>query len=123
MVVQAIVDKAGVKPTDVVLEIGPGTGNLTVKLLERAKRVVAVELDPRMVRMGALSALAAPAALSDATSLCPRPRAARFPLTPPPPRTRPPPHHQNKKRRSSSCSGACRARPTPTRSRSSTATS
>jgi 18S rRNA (adenine1779-N6/adenine1780-N6)-dimethyltransferase len=26
-----------------------GTGNLTMKLLERAKRVVAVELDPRMV--------------------------------------------------------------------------
>jgi 18S rRNA (adenine1779-N6/adenine1780-N6)-dimethyltransferase len=47
--VQAIVDKAGVKPTDVVLEIGPGTGNLTARLLERAKKVVAVELDPRMV--------------------------------------------------------------------------
>lgn len=48
--VQSIVDKAGLKPTDVVLEIGPGTGNLTMKLLERAKKVVAVELDPRMVR-------------------------------------------------------------------------
>jgi hypothetical protein len=49
LVVTSIVDKAGVKPTDVVLEIGPGTGNLTMKLLERARRVVAVELDPRMV--------------------------------------------------------------------------
>ena len=49
-VVQAIVDKAGVKPTDVVLEIGPGTGNLTMRLLEKAKRVVAIELDPRMAR-------------------------------------------------------------------------
>lgn len=47
--VQSIVDKSGLKSTDVVLEIGPGTGNLTMKLLERAKRVVAVELDPRMV--------------------------------------------------------------------------
>ena len=37
------------KSTDVVLEIGPGTGNLTMKLLEKAKRVVAIELDPRMV--------------------------------------------------------------------------
>jgi 16S rRNA A1518/A1519 N6-dimethyltransferase RsmA/KsgA/DIM1 with predicted DNA glycosylase/AP lyase activity len=45
------VDKAGIKTTDVVLEIGPGTGNLTMKLLERAKKVVAVELDPRMVRL------------------------------------------------------------------------
>ena len=42
-------DKAGLKPTDVVLEIGPGTGNLTMKLLEKAKKVVAIELDPRMV--------------------------------------------------------------------------
>lgn len=49
MIVQSIVQKAGIKSTDVVLEIGPGTGNLTVKLLEVAKRVVAVELDPRMV--------------------------------------------------------------------------
>ncbi|CAN0072088.1 unnamed protein product, partial [Ectocarpus sp. 4 AP-2014] len=47
---QGIVDRAAVKRTDVVLEIGPGTGNLTVRLLERAKRVIAVELDTRMVR-------------------------------------------------------------------------
>ena len=46
---QSIVDKSGVKSTDIVLEIGPGTGNLTMKLLERAKRVIAVEVDPRMV--------------------------------------------------------------------------
>lgn len=48
-VVRAIVEKAGIQPTDVVLEIGPGTGNLTMKLLEVAKKVVAVELDRRMV--------------------------------------------------------------------------
>eukprot|EP00967_Tisochrysis_lutea_P013805 scaffold15472_cov18-Tisochrysis_lutea.AAC.2 len=54
-VVQAIVDKAGIKATDVVLEIGPGTGNLTMKLLEKAKKVVAIELDPRMVRGGHVS--------------------------------------------------------------------
>ncbi|CAM9091619.1 unnamed protein product [Ectocarpus sp. 6 AP-2014] len=50
MIVEGIVDRAAVKRTDVVLEIGPGTGNLTVRLLERAKRVIAVELDTRMVR-------------------------------------------------------------------------
>lgn len=49
LVVQSIVDKAAVKSTDVVLEIGPGTGNLTMKLLERARKVIAVEVDPRMV--------------------------------------------------------------------------
>jgi predicted RNA methylase len=27
-----------------------GTGNMTMKLLEKAKKVVAIELDPRMVR-------------------------------------------------------------------------
>lgn len=32
-----------------MLEIGPGTGNLTMKLLEKAKKVIAIELDPRMV--------------------------------------------------------------------------
>jgi 18S rRNA (adenine1779-N6/adenine1780-N6)-dimethyltransferase len=34
--------------TQVVLEVGPGTGNLTVKILEKAKKVIAVEMDPRM---------------------------------------------------------------------------
>ena len=37
------------RPTDVVLEIGPGTGNMTVKLLRVCKQVIAVEVDPRMV--------------------------------------------------------------------------
>ena len=32
-----------------VLEIGPGTGNLTAALLERGKKVIAIEVDPRMV--------------------------------------------------------------------------
>ncbi|KAF9256199.1 rRNA adenine dimethylase [Marasmius fiardii PR-910] len=47
-VAQTIVDKANLKPTDNVLEVGPGTGNLTVRILEQAKHVIAVEMDPRM---------------------------------------------------------------------------
>lgn len=47
-VAEAIVQKANLKPSDVVLEVGPGTGNLTVRILEKAKKVIAVELDPRM---------------------------------------------------------------------------
>jgi len=47
-VAEAIVTKANLKPTDTVLEVGPGTGNLTVRILEKAKKVIAVELDPRM---------------------------------------------------------------------------
>lgn len=38
-------------PSDVVLEIGPGTGNLTIKLLEKAKKVIVCEIDPRMASM------------------------------------------------------------------------
>jgi 18S rRNA (adenine1779-N6/adenine1780-N6)-dimethyltransferase len=47
-VAQAIVDKASLKQSDTVLEIGPGSGNLTVKILEKAKKCIAIELDPRM---------------------------------------------------------------------------
>lgn len=47
---QGIVDRAAVRRKDVVLEIGPGTCNLTVHLLEKAKKVIAVEFDSRMVR-------------------------------------------------------------------------
>ncbi|KAI3431115.1 rRNA adenine N(6)-methyltransferase [Psidium guajava] len=49
LLVDSIVQKSGIKTTDVILEIGPGTGNLTKKLLDAGKSVVAVELDPRMV--------------------------------------------------------------------------
>ena len=49
LVVQSIIQKSGIKPTDTVLEIGPGTGNLTMQLLETCARVVAIELDTRMV--------------------------------------------------------------------------
>ncbi|CAE6419955.1 unnamed protein product [Rhizoctonia solani] len=48
LVAQGIVDKANLKPTDRVLEVGPGTGNLTVRILEKAKHCTAVEMDPRM---------------------------------------------------------------------------
>jgi len=34
-----LISQAALRPTDVVLEIGPGTGNMTVKLLEKVKKV------------------------------------------------------------------------------------
>jgi 18S rRNA (adenine1779-N6/adenine1780-N6)-dimethyltransferase len=49
MIATQIVAKAAIRSTDICLEVGPGTGNLTMKLLEQAKKVVAVEFDPRMV--------------------------------------------------------------------------
>ncbi|CBY01873.1 hypothetical protein IAQ61_006469 [Plenodomus lingam] len=47
-VASAIVQKAYLKQSDHVLEVGPGTGNLTVLILKAAKAVTAVEMDPRM---------------------------------------------------------------------------
>lgn len=49
-VVDSICAKAQIRPTDITLEVGPGTGNLTVRLLEQSKKVIAVEFDRRMVR-------------------------------------------------------------------------
>eukprot|EP00695_Tsukubamonas_globosa_P002357 TRINITY_DN3487_c0_g1_i1.p1 TRINITY_DN3487_c0_g1~~TRINITY_DN3487_c0_g1_i1.p1 ORF type:complete len:250 (-),score=53.20 TRINITY_DN3487_c0_g1_i1:30-779(-) len=49
LVIQSIVQKSGIRSTDTILEIGPGTGNLTVKLLDSGKKVIACEIDPRMV--------------------------------------------------------------------------
>jgi 18S rRNA (adenine1779-N6/adenine1780-N6)-dimethyltransferase len=48
LIVNGIIEKAALRSTDVVLEVGPGTGNMTVKLLDLCKRVVACEVDPRM---------------------------------------------------------------------------
>ena len=44
--VRRIVRLADVGPADVVVEIGPGLGSLTLALLRAAGRVVAVEIDP-----------------------------------------------------------------------------
>jgi 16S rRNA (adenine1518-N6/adenine1519-N6)-dimethyltransferase len=46
--VRRIVRVAGVGADDVVLEIGPGLGSLTLGLLAVARRVVAVEIDPAL---------------------------------------------------------------------------
>lgn len=43
--VRRIVRAAGVEPDDVVVEVGPGLGSLTLALLPAARRVVAVEVD------------------------------------------------------------------------------
>ncbi|KAI4327675.1 hypothetical protein L6164_020104 [Bauhinia variegata] len=50
-ILNSIVRKSAINPTDTVLEIGPGTGNLTLKLLEAAQKVVAIEIDERMVEI------------------------------------------------------------------------
>ena len=44
--VRRIVRASGVGSSDVVLEVGPGLGSLTLALLESVDRVLAVEIDP-----------------------------------------------------------------------------
>ena len=48
-IINDMVEKSGIKETDIVLEVGPGTGNLTIRLLEKCKKVIAIEVDVRMV--------------------------------------------------------------------------
>ena len=48
-VVDGIIENAGVCKDDLIIEIGPGLGNLTSPLLENAGKVICIELDPKMV--------------------------------------------------------------------------
>ncbi len=48
--VRRIVAAAGVREDDIVLEIGPGLGSLTLGLLEAARAVVAIEIEPALAR-------------------------------------------------------------------------
>ena len=50
-IITKIVDSANVEKEDLVIEIGPGLGTLTSLLLERAKKVLCIELDNRMVEI------------------------------------------------------------------------
>lgn len=43
--INKLIDASGVRSGDLVLEVGPGTGALTVAMLERGVRVIAIELD------------------------------------------------------------------------------
>ena len=44
-----IADAAGIGPDDQVLEIGPGLGHLTRVLIQRSKKVLAIEVDDRLI--------------------------------------------------------------------------
>ncbi len=48
--IRRIVRTAGLRDDDVVLEVGPGLGSLTLGLLPAAAHVTAVEIDPRLAR-------------------------------------------------------------------------
>lgn len=50
-VIEMAIEKSGISKDDLVIEIGPGLGTLTKYLLEKAGRVICVELDKRMVNI------------------------------------------------------------------------
>lgn len=50
-VISKIVESANISNEDLVIEIGPGLGTLTNELLKKAKKVIAIELDERMIQI------------------------------------------------------------------------
>jgi 16S rRNA (adenine1518-N6/adenine1519-N6)-dimethyltransferase len=56
-VCRKIVRTAGLTPTDIALEIGPGLGSLTLAMLEEAQAVVAVEIDARLANQLPITAV------------------------------------------------------------------
>jgi 16S rRNA (adenine1518-N6/adenine1519-N6)-dimethyltransferase len=75
---EAMCEAAGIVPEDTVLEIGPGLGTLTAKLVKRAGRVVAVEFDanlahelPKRVNAGNLEVVEQDILRFDLTALPP----------------------------------------------------
>lgn len=50
-IIERIVDESNISKDDVVIEIGPGLGNLTEILLEKSGLVVAFEIDEDMIRV------------------------------------------------------------------------
>ncbi len=50
-VINKTIEESKISKEDLVIEIGPGLGTLTSKLLERAKKVIAIELDNRMIEI------------------------------------------------------------------------
>ena len=50
-IARKIVKETEIAPDETILEIGPGQGALTALLCEQAKNVIAIEIDPEMVRV------------------------------------------------------------------------
>ena len=51
IVVDKIIDCSNITKEDLVIEIGPGLGTLTKELLEKAGKVVCIELDKKMIKI------------------------------------------------------------------------
>ena len=49
--IKDIIDGAEIRSEDLAIEIGPGLGTLTAYLLEKAKKVICIELDKKMIKI------------------------------------------------------------------------
>ena len=49
--INKIVDSSKITKEDLIIEIGPGLGTLTALLLEKAGKVISIELDDRMIKI------------------------------------------------------------------------
>ena len=50
-ILEKIIESADIKPSDIILEVGPGIGTLTQELAKQAKQVIAVEKDETMIEI------------------------------------------------------------------------
>lgn len=50
-IVNEIIEKSNISKDDLIIEIGPGLGTLTKPLLEKAQKVICIELDDRMINI------------------------------------------------------------------------
>ena len=51
LTLEKIIENADINPSDLVIEIGPGLGNLTKRLCSKAGHVIAIEIDTNMVKI------------------------------------------------------------------------
>src|SRR3989338_5213899 len=50
-ILDKIIQAVEVEPEDIIIEVGPGTGNLTEKLAKKADQVIAIEKDRRLIEL------------------------------------------------------------------------
>lgn len=50
-ILSKIIETADLSPTDIILEVGPGTGILTKELAQKVKKVIAIEKDPKLIKV------------------------------------------------------------------------
>jgi len=50
-IIRKLVNAAAIRPQDTILEIGPGTGNLTAELAQTGNKIICIEKDSEMVEI------------------------------------------------------------------------